>query len=98
MRIAVVGTGYVGLVKGTCLARLGHDVTCVDAMPERVDAVIQGKPTFYEPGLAEMLGEGRDELDAMLDVSLADDLEAQFALVAPENPRHRAAVAASTRS
>jgi N-acyl-D-aspartate/D-glutamate deacylase len=45
------------------------------------------------PELAEMLGEGRDELDAMLDVSLADDLEAQFALVAPENPRHRAAVA-----
>jgi N-acyl-D-aspartate/D-glutamate deacylase len=45
------------------------------------------------PELAELLGEGRDELDAMLDVSLADDLEAQFALVAPENPRHRAAVA-----
>jgi N-acyl-D-aspartate/D-glutamate deacylase len=40
-----------------------------------------------------MLGEGRDELDAMLDVSLADDLEAQFALVAPPNPRQRAAVA-----
>ena len=45
------------------------------------------------PELAAMLGEGRDELDAMLDVSLADDLEAQFSLVAPENPRHRAAVA-----
>jgi len=45
------------------------------------------------PELAEMLGEGRDELDAMLDVSLADDLEAQFALVAPPNPRQRAAVA-----
>ena len=37
MRIAVVGTGYVGLVTGTCLAHLGHDVTCVDAMPQRVD-------------------------------------------------------------
>jgi N-acyl-D-aspartate/D-glutamate deacylase len=45
------------------------------------------------PELAAMLGEGRDELDAMLDVSLADDLEAQFALVAPPNPRQRAAVA-----
>jgi N-acyl-D-aspartate/D-glutamate deacylase len=44
------------------------------------------------PELAELLGDGRDELDALLDVSLADDLEAQFALVAPENPRHRAAV------
>jgi N-acyl-D-aspartate/D-glutamate deacylase len=45
------------------------------------------------PELAAMLGEGHDELDAMLDVSLADDLEAQFALVAPPNPRQRAAVA-----
>ncbi len=41
--------------------------------------------------LAALLGEGRDELDAFIDVSLADDLEAQFALAAPENPRHRAA-------
>jgi len=45
------------------------------------------------PELAAMLGEGRDELDALLDVSLADELEAQFALVAPPNPRQRAAVA-----
>ena len=45
------------------------------------------------PELAAMLGDGRDELDAMLDVSIADDLEAQFALVAPPNPRQRAAVA-----
>ena len=43
--------------------------------------------------LATMLGDGRDELDAFLDVSLADDLEAQFALAAPPNPRHRAATA-----
>jgi UDPglucose 6-dehydrogenase/GDP-mannose 6-dehydrogenase len=45
----------VGLVTGTCLAHLGHDVTCVDTMPERVAAVNQGRPPFYEPGLAEML-------------------------------------------
>ena len=45
------------------------------------------------PELVEMLGEGRDELDAMLDVSLADGLDAQFALVAPPNARQRAAVA-----
>ena len=57
MRIAVVGTGYVGLVTGTCLSHLGHDVTCVDAMPQRVDAVNRGTPPFYEPGLAELLTE-----------------------------------------
>ena len=45
------------------------------------------------PELAAMLGGGRDDLDAFIDVSLADDLEAQFALAAPENPRHRAATA-----
>jgi N-acyl-D-aspartate/D-glutamate deacylase len=43
--------------------------------------------------LAALLGDGRDELDAFIDVSIADDLEAQFALAAPENPRHRAATA-----
>jgi UDPglucose 6-dehydrogenase len=57
MRVAVVGTGYVGLVTGTCLAHLGHDVTCVDAMPERVDAVNRGVPTFFEPGLQALLTE-----------------------------------------
>ncbi len=56
MRIAVVGTGYVGLVSATCLAHIGHDVTCVDTQPERVASVNQGKPPFYEPGLADMLG------------------------------------------
>jgi UDPglucose 6-dehydrogenase/GDP-mannose 6-dehydrogenase len=55
MRITVVGTGYVGLVTATCLAQIGHEVICVDAQPERVAAVKEGKPPFYEPGLAEML-------------------------------------------
>jgi UDPglucose 6-dehydrogenase/GDP-mannose 6-dehydrogenase len=57
MRIAVVGTGYVGLVTATCLAHIGHDVICVDTQPERVIAVNQGQPPFYEPGLAEMLAD-----------------------------------------
>src|SRR5690242_15642841 len=55
MRITVVGTGYVGLVTGTCLASLGHDVTCIDTQPERVDAVNNASPTFYEPGLTELM-------------------------------------------
>ncbi len=71
MRIAVVGTGYVGLVTGTCLAQLGHDVTCVDSMPQRVDAVNQGTPPFYEPGLAELLTEAiqAGRLRAVTDVA-----------------------------
>lgn len=63
MRVAVIGTGYVGLVTGACVAGIGHDVICVDAMPERVDAVNQCRPLFHEPGLPELLqrvvGEGK---------------------------------------
>lgn len=55
MRVAVIGTGYVGLVTGACVAGIGHDVICVDAVPERVDAVNQCRPLFHEPGLPELL-------------------------------------------
>jgi UDPglucose 6-dehydrogenase/GDP-mannose 6-dehydrogenase len=56
MRVTIVGTGYVGLTTGVCLASVGHQVTCVDVLPERVAAIQGGKAPFYEPGLAEMLG------------------------------------------
>jgi UDPglucose 6-dehydrogenase len=55
MRICVIGTGYVGLVSGACLADLGHDVRCVDVNPERVDEVNQGKSPIFEEGLDAIL-------------------------------------------
>ncbi|HWP49034.1 MAG TPA: UDP-glucose/GDP-mannose dehydrogenase family protein [Candidatus Limnocylindrales bacterium] len=55
MRIAIVGTGYVGLTTGVCLASMGHEMSCVDIVPERVTAINNRKVPFYEPGLAEML-------------------------------------------
>lgn len=55
MRIAVIGSGYVGLVSGTCLAHLGHQVACVDLDPERVRAIKNSTPPFYEPGLSDLL-------------------------------------------
>src|SRR5713226_1910692 len=55
MRISIIGTGYVGLTTGVCLAAIGHDVTCVDMIERRVAAINQGTSPFYEPGLAEML-------------------------------------------
>ncbi len=55
MRIAIVGTGYVGLTTGVCLASLGHEVSCVDLLSERVDGINRGESPFYEPGLAELL-------------------------------------------
>lgn len=51
MKIAVVGTGYVGLVTGTCFAETGNDVICVDIDEEKVESLRKGKITIYEPGL-----------------------------------------------
>ncbi|PWG79674.1 UDP-glucose dehydrogenase family protein [Pararcticibacter amylolyticus] len=51
MKIAVVGTGYVGLVTGTCLAETGNDVSCVDINEEKVDKMNRGQMPIYEPGL-----------------------------------------------
>ena len=55
MKLAIVGTGYVGLVSGTCFSDLGHDVTCVDIDQEKVDALNRGAVPIYEPGLEEMV-------------------------------------------
>ena len=56
MKIAVVGTGYVGLVTGTCFADTGNEVTCVDIDAEKVAALRAGTIPIYEPGLKEMVG------------------------------------------
>ncbi|HEY0866206.1 MAG TPA: UDP-glucose/GDP-mannose dehydrogenase family protein [Fimbriimonas sp.] len=55
MKVAVIGTGYVGLVTGVVLAELGNDVVCVDKDVEKVEKLRRGQPTIYEPGLEEML-------------------------------------------
>lgn len=54
MNIAVLGTGYVGLVAGVCFADAGHDVACVDSNLEKINTLIGGKVPFFEPGLDEL--------------------------------------------
>lgn len=54
MKIAVIGTGYVGLVSGTCFAETGNTVTCVDIDQVKIDRLTQGEITIYEPGLEKM--------------------------------------------
>ncbi|RME23456.1 MAG: UDP-glucose/GDP-mannose dehydrogenase family protein [Deltaproteobacteria bacterium] len=55
MVISVIGTGYVGLVVGTCMADLGYEVTCIDKDPAKIDSLLQGRVPIYEPGLEPIL-------------------------------------------
>ena len=55
MEIAIVGSGYVGLVTGVCLAHIGHTVTCVDNNPEKISKLKAGKVPIYEPGLEPLM-------------------------------------------
>ena len=61
MKIAVVGTGYVGLVAGACLAENGNDVVCIDKDAAKVKALQRGKVPIYEPGLEELVRRNRAE-------------------------------------
>ncbi len=55
MKIAIVGTGYVGLITGTCFANAGNDVTCLDIDSKKVETLRKGEAPFFEPGLSEMM-------------------------------------------
>jgi UDPglucose 6-dehydrogenase len=55
MKIAIIGSGYVGLVSGVCLADIGHHVICVDNNPEKIKTLKKGKLPIYEPGLLELM-------------------------------------------
>ena len=55
MKLTVVGTGYVGLVTGVCLAKFGNHVRCVDKDPQKIEKLKKGEVPFYEPGLSEII-------------------------------------------
>lgn len=55
MRVAMIGTGYVGLVSGTCFSEFGHTVTCVDKNPDRIDSLKRGEIPIFEPGLDDLV-------------------------------------------
>ena len=84
MKIAIVGTGYVGLVTGTCFAETGVNVTCVDVNHKKIEDLKNGIIPIYEPGLDEMvtrnLKEGRLNFTTSLE-SYLDDVEVVFSAV-----------------
>lgn len=73
MKISVIGTGYVGLVSGTCFAQMGNSVTCVDIDERKIESLKQGVIPIYEPGLEEMVLEnyGKETLAFTTDVQKA---------------------------
>src|SRR6185312_4983970 len=90
MRIAMVGTGYVGLVSGACLADFGHHVTCIDSDQAKIEALRRGNIPIYEPGLHDLVqknvGERRLEFSTEL-AGAVGDAEAVFIAVGTPSRR-----------
>jgi UDPglucose 6-dehydrogenase len=88
MKIAVVGTGYVGLVVGACLAETGNDVICVDKDEAKIRSLRRGKVPIYEPGLEELVKRGRAEGRLTFTTDLAKSVKAsQVIFIAVGTPQ-----------
>ena len=84
MKIAIIGTGYVGLVTGTCFADMGISVTCVDVDADKINRLKRGEIPIYEPGLEDMVTRNQNSgrLDFTTDLSeVIDDVEVIFSAV-----------------
>ena len=90
MRVAMIGTGYVGLVSGTCFAEFGADVTCIDVDASKIDALKQGQIPIYEPGLDQMVAKNVREDRLKFTTDLADPIrDADLVFIAVGTPsRH----------
>ncbi|MCK9995260.1 MAG: UDP-glucose/GDP-mannose dehydrogenase family protein [Candidatus Krumholzibacteria bacterium] len=87
MRICMVGTGYVGLVSGACMADFGHRVTCVDINQERIEGLVKGVIPFYEPGLDRLVLKNVDEQRLTFTTSLAEGIkDADVVFIAVQTP------------
>ena len=87
MKIAVIGTGYVGLVTGTCFAETGNAVTCVDIDKNKIERLSAGEMTIYEPGLEKLFIRNQKEGRLHFTTSLKDGIEnAQIIFLALPTP------------
>jgi UDPglucose 6-dehydrogenase len=90
MRIAMIGTGYVGLVSGTCLADFGHHVTCVDKDQGKIEGLLDGRMPIWEPGLEALVKANVDRGRLAFTTKLAEavkDAEAVFIAVGTPSRR-----------
>jgi UDPglucose 6-dehydrogenase len=90
MRVAMIGTGYVGLVSGACFADFGHDVTCIDKDAGKIAALRRGEMPIYEPGLGELVARNVREGRLAFEVDLSDSVrQADAVFVAVGTPSRR---------
>ena len=90
MRIAMIGSGYVGLVSGACLADFGHDVICIDKNEDKIAALHQGVMPIFEPGLAELVAKNVREGRLAFSTSLQDGVKgADAVFIAVGTPSRR---------
>jgi len=89
MKLCIVGTGYVGLVSGTCFAEGGNDVACVDIDERKIADLRNGKIPIYEPGLEELIrrnvGDGRLRFTTDLAAAVKDSLVCFIAVGTPQD-------------
>ena len=74
MKISIVGTGYVGLVTGTCFSETGINVTCVDIDKQKIQNLNEGKIPIYEPGLEQMISKNREKKHLLFSTDLKESL------------------------
>ena len=98
MEVGVVGTGYVGLVTGTCLAYLGRSVVCVDIDERKIQALREGRSPIYEPGLQSLIASGQQRgvlrFSTDLEASVRESEIIFIAVGTPPLPSGRANLAA----
>ena len=88
MKIAVIGTGYVGLVQGTCLAESGNDVVCVDKIAAKIEGLKNGLVPIYEPGLAELVHRNQRDGRLVFSTNLAEGIaDAEIIFIAVGTPQ-----------